>query len=67
MMKYLAFLPLLAATACVSGPASNSCDGWRPIRPAATDISAASDTLVRQIVEHNEHGRRVCGWKRKGK
>lgn len=40
----------------------NACDGWRPIRPTQSEIARMSDDQVKQILQHNEHGRRRCGW-----
>ena len=56
------FVVGITATSCASGHATN-CAGWKPIRPTSQDANIMSDALVDQIVEHNEFGARVCGWK----
>jgi hypothetical protein len=40
-----------------------ACDGWSPIRPTRADTQTMSDRLVEQVLAHNEHGAKVCGWK----
>jgi hypothetical protein len=41
---------------------TGSCDLFAPIRPTADDVAAISDSLVTQLVTHNETGARLCGW-----
>ena len=60
MIRSLVCLLLLAATGCAPGPGT-MCDGWRPIRPEASDVEIVSDSLAEQILGHNEHGASVCG------
>lgn len=55
----LSFLPL--AFGCAPQP--DACAGWAPIRPEAADVDAVSDELALQILQHNEHGARACGWR----
>jgi hypothetical protein len=50
------------AAGCASAPGT-ACDGWRPIRPLKDDLATMSDTLVGQVLAHNEFGARLCGWK----
>lgn len=57
----IAAVTLAAGCAEVMGPA---CDGWKPIRPIEADLATMSDPLVEQVLAHNEHGAKVCGWKR---
>ena len=52
---------LLMLGACQT--TGNSCDGWRPIRPTRSEIARMSDDQVKQVLAHNEHGRRRCGWR----
>ena len=61
MIRSLALILLLAASACAPGPGTG-CDGWKPIRPDPADVDAMSDRLVEDILGHNEHGASVCGW-----
>lgn len=65
MTRYAVFLLPLAVAACASGPAPTSepCAGWLPIRPTLADVDTMSEALVDQVLSHNEHGARVCGWK----
>lgn len=66
MTKSQTAIPLLAAALFLGGcAATNSgtpCDGWRAIRPTTADVTAMSDGTVAQILMHNEHGAKVCGW-----
>ncbi len=50
------------AAGCASNPGT-ACDGWRPIRPLEDDLATMSDPLIAQVLAHNEHGAKVCGWK----
>ncbi len=54
-------LTALALSACSTS--TDSCAGFKPIRPAIADVSAMSAGLARQIVAHNETGAAVCRWK----
>ncbi len=51
----------LAIGACQTG--GHSCDGCRPLRPTQAEIRTMSDAQVKATLEHNEFGRRVCGWR----
>jgi len=63
----------LAGCATTRGMPSTTCDGWEPIYPAKTDvvpldppqpgIGVISDQLAGQILSHNVHGQKTCGWK----
>lgn len=64
MMKYLVFPVMLVLSGCASGRVGNSCDGWKSIRPAQSNLKAMSGGLVDQILTHNEHGLKTCGWKK---
>lgn len=39
------------------------CNVAKPIRPAAADITTASDQLVEDVLAHNTYGQRACGWR----
>jgi hypothetical protein len=55
-------LTLLLAS-CKSGPAtepSNGCEWVRPIYPSKDD--SLTDGTARQILNHNETGKDICGW-----
>lgn len=55
----LASLTLLVG--CASGGAgTDPCGAWRPIYVSQAD--ALTDGTARQILAHNETGRRLCGW-----
>lgn len=62
MMRSVALILLLAASACAGGPRGSPCDGWSAIRPEPADVDVVSDSLAAQILGHNEHGASVCGW-----
>lgn len=58
----LTLIPLLAACA-TNGRATdqgNGCAWARPILVAQGDV--LTDLTARQILAHNETGRRLCGW-----
>jgi len=66
MRKFKLALPMIAVAILVSGCATRvggACDGWSPIRPTRADTQTMSDRLVEQVLAHNEHGAKVCGWK----
>lgn len=51
---------------CVAGCATMGglpCDGWTPIRPTSADLGSMSGNLAGQILAHNTHGAKTCGWK----
>ncbi len=60
--RTLCLIPLL--TACTTnGPvteATTGCAWTRPIRVSRQD--QLTDLTARQILSHNETGRRLCGW-----
>ena len=55
----LASLTLLAGCA-IGGPGTDPCGAWRPIYVSRADV--LTDGTARQILSHNEAGRRICGW-----
>nr|WP_078689432.1 hypothetical protein [Bartonella schoenbuchensis] len=40
-----------------------SCIGWMPIYLGRQDYDGISSGLARDILKHNENGKRSCGWK----
>lgn len=50
---------LLMLSGCAS---ATGCLGWKPIRTSASDLQVISDSLVNQILEHDEYGAKACGW-----
>lgn len=66
-MRFKALILLAGVTAFAAGcqaPAVTSgCEWTRPIRPTAEDVAVISDSLVDQLLIHNETGARICGWK----
>lgn len=50
------------AAVLASGCQSNSCDGFRPMRPTANDVQVISTRLAGAILSHNDYGARLCGW-----
>ena len=66
MTTLLKCLLLIAAVSWLSGCAPNRgnlCDGWKPIRPTATEVTDLTDGTVHQIAAHNRFGAENCGWK----
>nr|WP_078689942.1 MULTISPECIES: hypothetical protein [Bartonella] len=50
----------------LSGCAKNeytSCLGWLPIYLERQDLNAISPNLARDILKHNQNGKRSCGWR----
>ena len=63
MLKSILLIALLSLTACADLPARTVVDacGWvRIIQPTEGDLSVASDTLLRQILTHNESYEENC-------
>lgn len=58
-------LVLMAPLIGCQATTSDSCVGWRPIRPTQKDVQIISDKLAADILSHNEHGKDICGWKAK--
>jgi len=57
----LVLIALLAG--CKSGPAtepSNGCEWIKPIYPSKDD--SLTDGTSRQILNHDETGKQICGW-----
>lgn len=46
---------------CATNPAfKDDCDWSKPIRPSRADV--LTDGTKRQILAHNEAGKKLCGW-----
>lgn len=59
--RWSALLLATLLAACGSGGAGTSpCSGWQPIYVSRAD--QLTDGTARQILAHNETGRRLCGW-----
>lgn len=56
---------LMFVASFVTGCASTAdwCAVNRPIRPTAADVETMSDGTARQLLEHNQTGAKLCGWK----
>ncbi len=63
MVKIAAALFLALFLAACNTTASDSCAGFKLIRPTTADVSAISPGLVDQILSHNKIGAELCGWK----
>jgi hypothetical protein len=62
----VARLILIVAALALAGCATTggtACDGWTPIRPNLQDLGTMSGELAGQILAHNIHGGKVCGWR----
>ena len=66
MTKLRAFLLTIAVAGFVSGCQTTGSNpaGFKPIRPTSQDVDVISDSLARQILEHNEHGVAIGAWRR---
>ena len=62
MGKILACAALLALVACTTAKGS-FCAVEHPIRLSKATVAALTDAEVKDILEHNERGQRLCGWK----
>ncbi len=51
---------ILLAGCALSGAAPTPCGPWRPILVGAADV--LTDETARDVLAHNETGRRLCGW-----
>ena len=52
---------ILLISGCAVRPV-NECLIFAPIYLEPEDVTAVSDPLARQLLEHNETGAAVCGW-----
>jgi hypothetical protein len=62
----VARLILIVAALSLAGCATTggtACDGWTPIRPTIQDLGTMSGELAGQILAHNTHGEKICGWR----
>jgi len=62
-MPWIAMLlaTLLLLGGCAeTGSGTDACGPWRPILVSRGDV--LTDGTARQILAHNETGRRLCGW-----
>lgn len=55
-------LALLIAGCATTG--GSFCDIAKPLRPSPAIVDAMSDREVKDMLAHNEKGRKLCGWKR---
>lgn len=60
--RLILLMGALALAGCAT-TGGTACDGWTPIRPTGADLKTMSDSLVAQILGHNAHGAKTCGWK----
>lgn len=59
--RLIVILSALALAGCAT--TGTPCDGWTPIRPTGSDTISMSGSLAGQILSHNTHGAKLCGWK----
>ena len=50
----------LLLTSCATGGGTDPCGPWRPILVSRQDV--LTEGTARQVLAHNETGRRLCGW-----
>ncbi len=60
--RLMVLMTALAIAGCAT-MGGTACDGWSPIRPNGADLKTMSGDLAGQILAHNTHGMKVCGWK----
>jgi hypothetical protein len=51
---------LLLLSGCAPGSGTDACGPWKPIYVSRHDV--LTDGTARQVLAHNETGRRICGW-----
>ncbi len=64
-MKRIATLLVLTMLPCISGctivgAAADPCVGWKPL--LVHDDDKMTPLTERQVLDHNEHGAKECGW-----
>lgn len=57
---WLLALPILLANCAGTGAGSDVCLAWKPILIDTQD--ELSEPTARQILAHNQAGRKLCGW-----
>lgn len=61
--RTLILAALIALAACQTTGGSTFCDISKPIRLTEAQIEQLTDAQVKELLAHNERGRRLCGWK----
>lgn len=61
MAKTLTLALMLALAGCTTAKGS-FCTIATPLRPSAETLAAMSDAEIRDMLQHNETGRRLCKW-----
>ncbi len=61
MAKTLTLALILALAGCTTAKGS-FCTIAKPLRPSAGTLAAMSDAEIRDMLQHNETGRRLCKW-----
>ena len=66
MVKGLTLSALLFLAACQNLPQAQGdfCYRNEPFRPSDEQVDAMSKEQVERMLEHNERGVKLCGWKR---
>lgn len=59
--RLICLVVALALAGCVT--TGTACDGWTPIRPTQAELQTMSGELAGQILSHNLHGAKTCGWR----
>ena len=59
IVGWLGILTLLGGCSA-TGAGIDGCGSWRPILVSQGDV--LTDGTARQVLAHNEAGRRLCGW-----
>nr|WP_081632697.1 hypothetical protein [Bartonella bovis] len=60
--KVMLMYVLIFLSGCVRNEYT-SCLGWMPMYLDLQDYEGISSGLARDILKHNEYGKRSCGWK----
>jgi hypothetical protein len=63
-LKGIAAMPVLALSMCATTQQAPlaPCDGWHAIYPTKADVGVISDQLAGQVLSHDLHGQKTCGW-----
>lgn len=63
MKLTLTLLLVTLVTGCaMTGPATDPCAGWKPIRLDAASIDGLTERDAQAVLAHNLFGRSRCGW-----
>lgn len=57
-----AMIAVLLLAGCTTVPKAQFCQIAKAQRPSEAEIAVMTDARVKEVLELNEKGRRLCGW-----